>query len=305
MASVPLDPPQLTSFVTSQMAICGFSVAMSASNVPVTVGWATIGGRKKKPGVPPSWTASLIIASGPTSLVASRWSAQLAATTTIPLSSAMRLIISPPKVWLLVVALLSRPPTRTDVVAREVACQPDHTSPVRIHHEDLDVEVACGGVSIGLERDPAVVGRPGGSGFACRRGGEPHRHPAPGGVHHKDLIVAALVGCERDLRSVGRPGRVEIVGHVIGQPSEAGPVYVYRVDLAYTAPPLSRGKCDLRPVRRPGRMLIVFQEAAAGHARDAGSVWVHHEDLGCTSTYYRDGESDLRTIRGPGRVEVA
>ena len=98
MARVPLDPPQLTSFVTSQMAICGLSVAMSASKVPLTVGCATIGGRKKKPDVPPSWTASLIIASGPISLAASRRSAQLAARTTIPLSMAMRRIISPPKV---------------------------------------------------------------------------------------------------------------------------------------------------------------------------------------------------------------
>ena len=50
-----LDPPQSASgpSVMSQMATCGLSVAMSASNAPPVVGWATSGGRKKKPGVPP------------------------------------------------------------------------------------------------------------------------------------------------------------------------------------------------------------------------------------------------------------
>src|SRR2546427_12606870 len=66
-AGVPPELPQLASgpLVISQIAIAGLSVVMSASKVPLKVGWATIGERKKKPGVPLSWTPSEIANSGP------------------------------------------------------------------------------------------------------------------------------------------------------------------------------------------------------------------------------------------------
>src|SRR6266699_2297744 len=50
------EPPQSTSgpVVMSQMATRGSSVVMSPSNVPLSVGWGTIGGRKKKPGAAPA-----------------------------------------------------------------------------------------------------------------------------------------------------------------------------------------------------------------------------------------------------------
>src|SRR6266704_3929816 len=61
------DPPQSTSgrSVMSQMATCGSSVTISASSVPLTAGGAAIGGRKKKPAVPPAWAASEIANAGP------------------------------------------------------------------------------------------------------------------------------------------------------------------------------------------------------------------------------------------------
>src|SRR6266576_5462864 len=65
-ADVPATPPQLLSgpLVISQIAICGLSVVISPSKVPLNAGWATMGGRKKKPGVPPSWTPSEIANTG-------------------------------------------------------------------------------------------------------------------------------------------------------------------------------------------------------------------------------------------------
>src|SRR6266576_1055595 len=70
--------------------------------------------------------------------------------------------------------------------------------------------------------------------------------------------------------------------------------------MAYTGP-LGRGESDLRAVWRPGRMLIGFQEVAAGQSREAGPVRVHHIDLGSTEHLDR-GERDLRAIRGPCRL---
>src|SRR3989442_6309265 len=54
------EPPQSTSgsVVMSQMAIRGSSVVMSASNVPLSVSWGTIGGKKKKPAAAPARAAS-------------------------------------------------------------------------------------------------------------------------------------------------------------------------------------------------------------------------------------------------------
>ena len=47
-ADVPPTPPHLLSgpSVISQIAICGPSVVISGSKLPLNAGWATIGGRK-------------------------------------------------------------------------------------------------------------------------------------------------------------------------------------------------------------------------------------------------------------------
>ena len=72
------------------MAIAGARVAMSTSNVPLGLTWVTSGGRKKKPGVPPSWPASLISAAGAAGPPASRCSEQAMKARVADRSSARR-----------------------------------------------------------------------------------------------------------------------------------------------------------------------------------------------------------------------
>ena len=69
-------------------------------------------------------------------------------------------------------------------------------------------------------------------------------------AHDPDLVVAIAVRHERDLRAVGRPGRLAVVGGVVRQPQQAAAVGVHHVDLVVA---VARGvEGDLRAVGRPG-----------------------------------------------------
>ena len=101
---------------------------------------------------------------------------------------------------------------------------------------------------------------------------------APVGIHQVDLVVPgrAAVRGERDLRAVGRPGRVAVVGGVVRQVRLAAAVGVHDEDLAGAA--VEADERDLHPVGRPhGRVVVVARRVR--HVLRAAAVGVGDEDL--------------------------
>ena len=135
--------------------------------------------------------------------------------------------------------------------------------PVRPH--DLDHGRASDLAGGGHERDLLAAGIPGRMAMSLtgRAYTRQLRDGRPVGVHHVDLGVAVAVARERDLRAVGRPGGVPVVGTVVREVDETGAVGIHHVDLAVTVA-LARER-DLGPVGRPGRMEISARSVREPH----------------------------------------
>ena len=162
-----------------------------------------------------------------------------------------------------------------------------------------DVQAVVG-VDDGVEDDLGAVGRPGrgrvvGGGVV----GDIQRRPMPSASMTMISTSSPVVRGERDLRAVGRPVRIEVVGVVGRRRDDPGPVDVHRVDLEVAAP--VGGERDLGAVRRHGRVQV--ERGIRGQPLDVGAIDLHRVDV--DGAVALGGEHDPGTVRGPVRREVA
>ena len=147
-------------------------------------------------------------------------------------------------------------------------------------------------------QDPSIA-TPGATRAAeCRPGPRaPAQVPqvASVGGHRPDLAPVARSSPEGDPRSVGRPGRVEVVRAVIRETGQAAAVGGDDVDLRAARLPGVEG--DVRPVGRPGLPPVLT--GIVGQADRIGSIGVHDVDLGvAVAQAVEDQPGAVRRIGG-------
>lgn len=194
-----------------------------------------------------------------------------------------------------------RPPVGVEVEAR-VDGQAGAVGPVG--GDDIDIVVAALGPALHHQPEPV-----GGIARLARRDGADADDvlvilPAGAGVLHRHQArdVAALLELgEEDKTAVGGPVG-QVVDHLraVRELALVRPVGVHHPDLR--AALVQRDIGDLRPVRRPGGLLVARE--ALGDQLGFACCQVEHVDARPPALSQR-GEGDLRPIRRPGRVEIA